>query len=180
VDATLSHFFPSTQPEENTFQLHEILSSISIPPTGLYRCKVIYDLNSISVEFFPYTPRVINSLQLIEMPPDFDYSYKYADRTVLENLFSQRRDGDDILISRDGWITDTSIANIAFRKGVRWYTPSIPLLAGTTWKRLVSSGILIPCPIHQDDLLRFDAFRIFNAMNEWGGKEHSIRSILID
>ncbi len=171
VDATLNHFFPTTQPEENTFHLHEILSSCSIPATGLYRCKIIYDLNSISVEFFPYTPRVIDTLQLIEMPAGYDYSYKFADRTVLEDLFSQRRDADDILLTRDGWITDTSIANIAFRNGDRWYTPSIPLLAGTTWKRLVSSGVLIARPIHQDDLLRFDAFRIFNAMNDWGGKE---------
>ena len=171
VDATLNHFFPSTQPEENTFHLDEILSSCSIPTIGLYRCKIIYDLNSVSVEFFTYTPRVINSLQLIEMPAGYDYSYKYADRTVLENLFSQRGDADDILITRDGWITDTSIANIAFRKGDRWYTPSIPLLAGTTWKRLVSKGIIIPRPIHQDDVLRFDAVRIFNAMNDWGGKE---------
>lgn len=180
VDSTLSHFFPSTQPEENTFHLDEILSSCSIPPTGLYRCKIIYDLNSISVEFFPYTPRVINSLQLLEMPADYDYRYKYADRTVLENLFSQRRDADDILITRNGWITDTSIANIAFRKGDRWYTPSIPLLAGTTWKRLISEGVLIPRPIHQDDLLRYDAFRIFNAMNEWGGEELPTDSIKLD
>lgn len=111
------------------------------------------------------------------MPVGYDYSYKYADRSVLEDLFSQRKDADDILITRDGWITDTSIANIAFRKNDRWYTPSIPLLAGTTWKRLVSSGVLIPRPIHQDDLLRFDTFRIFNAMNEWGGKGHSISKI---
>lgn len=180
VDATLSRFFASTRPEENTFHLVEILSACSIPATGLYRCKVIYDLNSVSVEFFPYTPRQINSLQLIEMPAGYDYSYKYADRTVLEKLFSQRRDADDILITRDSWITDTSIANIAFRKGDRWYTPSIPLLAGTTWKRLVSSGVLIPRPIHQDDLLRFDAFRIFNAMNNWGGKEVSTDSIRFD
>ncbi len=180
VDATLNHFFPTTQSEENTFHLHEILSSCSIPSIGLYRCKIIYDLNSVSVEFFPYTPRVINSLQLIEMPSDYDYRYKYADRTVLENLFSQRSDTDDILITRDGWITDTWIANIAFRKGDRWYTPSIPLLAGTTWKRLVASGVLIPRPIHQGDLSRFDAFRVFNAMNDWGINEHGIRSILID
>jgi 4-amino-4-deoxychorismate lyase len=180
VDATLRHFFPSAQPEENSFQLEDILSSCSIPATGLCRCKVLYDLNSISVEFFPYTPRVINSLQLIEMPAGYDYRYKYADRTVLEHLFSQRGDADDILLTRDGWVTDTSIANIAFRKNDRWYTPSIPLLAGTTWKRLVSSGVLIPRPIHQDDLLRFDAFRIFNAMNGWDINEHSIRSIHID
>lgn len=107
----------------------------------------------------------------MEAPKGYDYRYKLADRKVLEDLFEQRGDADDILITRDGWITDTSIANIAFRKNNRWYTPSFPLLAGTTWKRLVSTRQLIPRPIHQKDIRHFDAFKIFNAMNDWDGKE---------
>ena len=104
---------------------------------------------------------------MIEAPLDFDYRYKYADRKILEELFAQRGEADDILITRDGWITDTSIANIAFRKDDRWYTPSIPLLAGTTWKRLIATGILIPRPIHQSDVHHYDAIKIFNAMSGW-------------
>ena len=104
---------------------------------------------------------------MIEAPIGFDYRYKYADRKVLEQLFAQRGDADDILITRNGWITDTSIANIAFRKGDRWYTPSFPLLAGTSWKRLVAADVLIPRPIHQKDIDRYDAFKVFNAMNDW-------------
>jgi 4-amino-4-deoxychorismate lyase len=177
VDATLLHFFPSTPSEDNTFNLGDILTNCSMPSSGIYRCRMIYDLNTISVEFFAYTPRVINSLQLIEAPAGYDYWYKYAGRKVLEDLFAQRGDADDILITRDGWITDTSIANIAFRKGDRWYTPSIPLLAGTTWKRLVSNGILIPRPIHQNDIRRYDAFKLFNVMNDWEGIERSTDSI---
>jgi 4-amino-4-deoxychorismate lyase len=70
-------------------------------------------------------------------------------------------------MTRHGWITDTSIANIAFRKKDRWYTPANPLLAGTTWRRLIKEDILIPRPIHQSDIPHFDAFKIFNAMNDW-------------
>ena len=177
VDATLNHFYPDVPIEESTFPLLEILSTCDIPQVGLFRCRILYDINAIGIDFFPYEPRLINTLRLIEAPAGYDYRYKYADRKILEDLFSQRGDADDILITRDGWITDTSIANIAFRKGDRWYTPSIPLLAGTTWKRLVSNGILIPRPIHQDDVQRFDAFRIFNAMNEWGGVEQTTDAI---
>lgn len=180
VNATLNHFYPDIPIEDSTFPLAEILSTCDIPQAGLYRCRILYDINAIAIEFFPYTPRLIKTLRLIEAPAGYDYRYKYADRKILEELFSHRGDADDILITSDGWITDTSIANIAFRKGDRWYTPSIPLLAGTTWKRLVSNGILIPRPIHQDDLLRFDAFRIFNAMNDWEINEHPIRSIRND
>ena len=180
VDATLNHFSPKGYTEENSFPLAEILGACNIPSNGLYRCRILYDLNAIEVEFFPYTPRQIKTLRLIEAPVGYDYSYKYADRKVLEELFAQRGDADEILITRDGWITDTSIANIAFRKGDRWYTPSRPLLAGTTWKRLITNGILIHRPIHKSQLHHFDSFRIFNAMNDWGGEEYDVRSILAE
>ncbi len=167
VDATLKHFYPDAAHDDVSFQLTDILSSCNIPGPGVYRCRIVYDINSISVEFFPYQPRAIKSLKMIEAPVGFDYRYKYADRKVLEQLFAQPGDADDILITRDSWITDTSIANIAFRKGDCWYTPSMPLLAGTTWKRLVASGVLTPRPIHQSDIHQYDAFKIFNAMNDW-------------
>ncbi len=167
VDDTLKHFYPALAYEDVSFQLTDILASCAIPPVGIYRCRIVYDINSISVEFFPYEFRPVQSLRLIEAPSGYDYRYKYDDRKVLDDLFAQRGDADDILITRDGWITDTSIANIAFRKDDRWYTPSMPLLAGTTWKRLVATSILIPRPIHQSDLSHYDAFKIFNAMNDW-------------
>ena len=178
LDATLSHFPSGGNPDEKNFPLDDILAACDIPDTGKYRCRIRYGLNSIEVEFFPYTPRLIKTLRLIEAPVDYDYSFKYANRKVLEDLYGQKGDADDILITCDGWITDTSIANIAFRKGDRWYTPSKPLLAGTTLKRLISNGILIPRPIHQSELHHFDSFRIFNAMNDWGGEEREIRAIL--
>lgn len=167
VDATLQHFYPKAFTESESFPLFDILLSCQFPSTGKVRCRIEYDLNSLSVEFFPYDPRTINTLHLIEAPSGYDYRYKYADRKILDDLFAQRKDADDVLITRDGWITDTSIANIAFRKDDRWYTPSVPLLAGTTLKRLIADGILIPRPIHQSDIHRYDAFKIFNAMNGW-------------
>jgi len=179
VDATLKYFYPGAAHDEVSFQLTDILSSCAIPAIGIYRCRIVYDINSISVEFFPYEFRPIKSLRLIKAPAGYDYRYKYAVRKIIDELFTQRKDADDILITRDGWITDTSIANIALRKDDRWYTPSMPLLAGTTWKRLVAAGVLIPRPIHHSDINRYDAFKIFNAMNDWGDSENSISSIRI-
>lgn len=179
VDATLKAFYPKEYTEPDAFPLFEILLSCSFPTAGACRCRIEYDLNALSVEFFPYESRTVSTLQLIEAPSGYDYRYKYVDRKVLEDLFAQRGDADDVLITRDGWITDTSIANITFRKDDRWYTPSMPLLAGTTWKRLVASGTLIPRPIHQNDVKRFDVFKVFNALNEWNLEEHDTASIWI-
>ena len=164
VAATLSHFYPGDEAAQHIFQLDEILASCSIPGPGHFRCRIEYGLNALSVEFIPYTLKGIRTLRLLEVPEGFDYRYKYADRKILEGLFENRNNSDDILMTRTGWITDTSIANVAFSKNDRWYTPSFPLLAGTAWKRLISSGEIIPRPIHQDDLKYFDTCRIFNAL----------------
>ncbi len=164
VDATMLHFCPG---HRHSWFLADCFDVPSEFQSGVTRCRVLYDAHLLSIHYFPYTPRIIETLKIVEAPPGFDYRYKYADRTVLEVLYDQRGDADDILLTREGWVTDTSVANIAFKKNGRWYTPSIPLLAGTTWKRLVTSGILITCPIHFSHLLRFETFKVFNAMNDW-------------
>lgn len=177
VEATLRHFYPKETLASEPYPLFDILLSCQIPRQGTWRCRIRYDDQSLEVDFSPYTYLDIQTLQLIEAPSGYAYPYKYTNRAVLEELYSRRGHADDVLITREDWITDTSMANIAFRKDDRWYTPSFPLLAGTTWKRLIAAGILIPRPIHKDDLHRYEAFRIFNAMRDWGEKEQRMEGI---
>jgi 4-amino-4-deoxychorismate lyase len=175
VDVTLKHFYPGHQLSWS------LENSIIVPSEfqlGVIRCRITYDAHLLAIHYFPYEPRLIQTLKLMEAPPDFDYRYKFADRNVLDNLFAQRDSADDILIMKNGWITDTSVANIAFQKRGIWYSPSLPLLTGTTWKRLVFSGKIIVCPIHWTQLSFYETFRIFNAMNEWDSSpERSIKQI---
>lgn len=178
VEATLRHFYPGKISDADVYPLFDILLSCRIPCEGTCRCRIRYDDNSLEVDFSPYEFHPVHSLRLIEAPAGYNYAFKYTNRAVLEELYSRRGHVDDILITRNGYITDTSIANIAFRKGDRWYTPVHPLLAGTTWKRLVSSGTIIPRPIHTNDLHRFEAFLVFNAMREWGEAEQRIEGII--
>ncbi len=176
VDATLHHFYPD---HRHSWALGACIDVPLENQSDVVRCRILYDAHHFSIQYFPYTPRVIKSLKLVEAPPGLEYRYKYADRKMLEDLYQQRGNADDILITRDGWVTDTSIANIAFQKNGRWYTPSIPLLAGTTWKRLVTEGILIAKPINLQEFLNFDCFKIFNAMNEFETAiESPVNSIL--
>jgi 4-amino-4-deoxychorismate lyase len=149
------------------FNLDSALTSYDLPREGKIKCSIYYSTAIIDVVFAVYPTKNIQHLKLFEIPEGYDYRFKFADRRMIDDLFSIRGNADDILMTRGGWITDTSIANIAFRKNKRWYTPSNPLLAGTTWKRLVAEGILIPRPIHQSEIPQFDGFKIFNAMNDW-------------
>lgn len=178
VDATMNHFHIDAPLAERSISLHDILSSCGLPKEGVWRCRIIYDLNAVSVEFIPDGKSVFSTLRMIEVPDDFDYLYKYADRRLLQELYEMRNGADDVLMTRGAWIADTTKANIALRSGDRWYTPSIPFLAGTTWKRLVYKGVLIPRPIHRNDVHRYDAFKTINALNDWDGEEYPVSGIL--
>lgn len=164
VDATLTHFYSH---HKHTWPLEECISVPADHPDDLFKCRIVYDAHHFEIHYKPFTRRHVNTLKIVEAPPEIDYSYKYADRDLLEELFTLKSDADDILISRNGWITDTSNANIAFKINNRWYTPSIPLLAGTTWKRLIWEGILIPRPINLKELLTFETFKVFNALHNF-------------
>jgi 4-amino-4-deoxychorismate lyase len=134
------------------------------PPSGsgTLKCRILYGQEILDVSYTPYVPRHVRRLKAVEA--SLDYAHKFSDREALDALFAARGDADDILIVRDGLVTDTSIANIAFRKGGRWYTPRTPLLRGTTRERLLRSGFLTPRDIPIEEIGAFDAFALMNAM----------------
>ena len=95
------------------------------------------------------------------------YGHKYADRQAINTLFARRGAADDILLVRDGLLTDTSYANVALFDGKCWYTPAHPLLEGTQRARLLAEGILHPIDIRPADLPRFESIKLINAMLDW-------------
>lgn len=140
------------------------LSNKIVPPdsNGVWRCRVLYDNRLRDISYHPYTPRTFKRLACVAI--DFDYSYKYADRSRFESLLQQHPEADDILMIKNGYITDTTIANIAFFDGSRWLTPDTPLLEGTTRTRLVETGKLRPAPIRIDEIHAFRQVALMNAM----------------
>jgi len=134
------------------------------PPSDsiLYRCRIVYDMNSIDISYHPYKKRDIKSLKLIES--DIVYDKKYADRLDLDKLFKQRGACDDILIVKDSIIQDTTIANVAFFDGIQWLTPKSPLLNGTTRTRLLKSGFLVEKDIRKDEIYSYKKLALMNAM----------------
>ena len=60
-----------------------------------------------------------------------DYSFKFSNRKAIDDLLKFRNGCDDILIVRNGLITDTSYSNVVFRKDNMYFTPNFPLLNGT-------------------------------------------------
>jgi len=145
-----------------------IAGAIRVPdtlPPGLHRCRVDYGNEIDKITFTPYVPRKVNALTLVESE-DISYAHKFTDRSAIEQL-RKGVTGDDILIVRRGYITDTSHANVAFYDGSRWVTPASPLLPGTTRERLLDEMRLIAGEIRVKDLARYTKAVLFNAMIEF-------------
>jgi len=145
---------------QSSIQLSEILNP---PKNGLYRCRVVYNAEGYEVSYHPYVKRSITKLKLIA-DNFIEYSKKYADRSALDLLFAQKEEADDVLIVQDGLICDTTIANVAFLYKNHWLTPKVPLLNGTTRMRLRLEGKLIEEEIFADDINKFEAMALMNAM----------------
>ena len=130
--------------------------------SGIFRCRLVYGAEVVSVEFTPYVPAAVKTLRLVQADT-LTYDHKYLDRSSLAGLIN-RDLADDILIVKEGCITDSSYANIVFTDGWRQVTPDTPLLCGTMRERLILDGIIKAERITVDDLGRFTHFRLINAM----------------
>ena len=83
----------------------------------------------------------------------------------MDELFDKRGDCDEILIIKDGYITDTSISNIVFRLPDSWWlTPVTPLLEGTMRTFLLESGQIAEAILRPEDLPLFTEARMINCM----------------
>lgn len=137
------------------------------PTTDIIKCRIVYAKDIVEITYSAYSMRKVNSLKLIAND-EIDYRYKSIDRNMLNMLFQLKESADDILILKKGYLTDTSIANVALFDGVNWCTPSHPLLKGTKRQALLDKGVLIEKEIHVTKLADYSKICIFNSMINFG------------
>ena len=145
--------------------LHEILHEARLHPQGLYKMRILYSKEIISINCEEYQPRNVRSLKLVD-GGNIEYSYKYEDRTSLNRLLEQKGECDDILIVKNGLITDTSYSNIVFGMGGKLFTPSSFLLNGVKREILLKSGIITQTEISPSDIASCDSIFMINSMLE--------------
>ena len=151
------------------------------PDVPRLRGRLVYDLHGeTDFSLLPYAPRRIESLRLVH-DDHIDYTLKRTDRSALDACFARRDGADDVLIVRRGLLTDTTVANLALfdPHTARWYTPAVPLLAGTHRSALLSAGVLTPHPaLTPESLARFTRLLLFNALLGWGECELPVEAVL--
>ncbi|MCG3651274.1 aminotransferase class IV family protein [Aliarcobacter butzleri] len=141
--------------------LQEYINPIS---EELLRCKLIYDENGVvDVLYFPYKKREIKSFKII-FDNEIEYSKKYLNRAKLDELYEKRDDCDEVIIVKDGIVTDTTIANIAIFYENSWITSKNCLLDGTTRARLLEEKKLFEKDITLDMLKNASKVALMNAM----------------
>jgi len=160
-------------PEIPVIDLEAYLQNITIPEKGIYKCRIVYDFEIRQVEFIPYQFRSVQTLNLIEINIESTV-YKPEDRTAINHTFAQRGECDDVLLVRNGLLTDTSYSNIALFNGQEWITPRIPLLYGTQRAYLIENKMIIEEDIPVETLQNYQKIRLFNAMIEFGELEIEI------
>lgn len=150
--------------ENVILNLRERLNNIDFPKTGLYKCRVIYSTLIEKIEFQTYNTPAINSLKIIHVTIP-SLPYKLFDRTDYQNAFNQKGNHDDVLLIKDGLLTDTSYCNVALFDGKEWFTPTTPLIYGINRSELLSSKKILTKDIHISELNQYTHISLFNAMN---------------
>ena len=163
MERTLLHFWPGALYPDLEKELHEMPLQ-----EGLFKVRVLYDGKGICrVESMPYSVRTVRSLKLVE-GGDIEYSYKSTDRARLQALLEQKGEADEIVIVKNGRLTDTSFSNIALYDGSSWYTPQYPLLKGTMRQSLLDKGLLKVADLLSDDWNCFEKVALINSMMPLG------------
>lgn len=153
--------------KENRLDLRAYIDIPKIYRKGVMKCRIIYSDLPEEVTFSPYLIKDIASLRLV-YDDEIAYSAKHIDRTTLQSCYDKRCGKDDIIIIKNGYLTDTYYGNIALFQDAQWFTPEVPLLSGTRRAQLIAQKRIIPFPITADQLSAYSHVCIFNAMIPFG------------
>ena len=140
------------------------------PSKGLFKTRFLYNDLAYTVEVLPYTSREIKSLKLVDIG-EYTYAHKWTNRSEIDTAFAQRGNCDDILMVKNGLLTDASYANIVLFDGTHWFTPAVPLFEGVQRAFLLEHKTIQTASISSNDLTNFKSFQLINAMNPFEAKK---------
>ncbi len=146
-------------------------AGMTIPPEQhTWRCRMIYEgngkISSITAE--PFTPRTLKTIGIIDIPTAC-YPLKYADRRVFDDLRKRFPRCDEIIITKNGFLSDGTFTNVYLRSPDNiLLTPNTYLLAGCRRERLIQDGLLHPRTLHWRDIKPGWLIGFINALNPPG------------
>ena len=125
MERTINHFFPDLAQRAMPC-LKELIKPRK--DMDFVKARVVYGMQGVElIEYIPYSIRNIKSLQIL-YNDSIEYEYKSTDRSALNKLVADKGACDEIIIVKNGYITDTSFTNLAIFDSGEWITPKRPLL----------------------------------------------------
>ena len=150
-------------PEIKKINLNSEISIPEIYTSGIFKVRVLYRQTIDQIEIGPYDFRSIQSLKVV-YHESIDYHLKYTDRQILQELYAKRSDCDDIIIVKNGFVTDSFAGNLLFLDGIKWFTPTTPLMKGTKRQLLLEQGLIVEKEIREKDIRNYQKVGLINAM----------------
>lgn len=137
---------------------------------NLFKCRVTYSERIHDIEFHPYTIRPITKLNVV-YDDTLIYDYKLEDRRDIQKHLC-KTDNGEILIVKNGFITDTSYSNVVFSDFTNLFTPATPLLKGTKRAKLLEIGRIREEEIRLTDLRKYKCVYLINALIDLDDNVH--------
>ncbi len=166
MEKTISHFYPGISGKKGEGSPVDELFNLQVPAEyskGKVKCRVEYSDKIVNVSYMPYHPKKIGSLALVR-DDSIEYSFKSVDRNRLNELVNASG-CDDIIIIKNGYVTDSSFSNLLFKDASgRLITPSDCLLEGTMRRYLLETGAIEERRITENEVKNFVNVRFINAM----------------
>ena len=164
--------------KDNFINLEEEIDLEDDDFDGIFKCRVLYSNVIEIVEILPYQIKKINSLKMV-FDDSISYAHKFEDRKDISNLYLEKENCDDVLIIKDGFVTDTSYCNIVFDTGTKLITPSTPLLKGVKRQQLLNEKIIEEQEIKHTDIKLFNKAFLINSMFDLDDKmEIAVKNII--
>lgn len=161
VDETYAHFGSLER-----IDLRQIFEKLSVDENGLFKLRISYDLQgNYEEKLLPYAISEIGDFQLV-VDDHLEYQYKSENRDQFHYL-KKKASADEIIIVKNGSITDTSFSNLLFLKNKVWYTPKTFLLNGVMRKHLLQNDKIQESDITLNTLREYSHFQLINAMNDF-------------
>jgi len=158
VNQTTTHFYGDAN-------INLMLLQDTIPDNarkGLFKCRVVYSNKIHNIEYVPYIFKKIRNVGIVA-DNTIDYSHKFANRDQLNTLLTDSG-FDDIIIIKNGLVTDASASNLIFISDEALVTPIDFLLPGTKRQYLLDKGIIKEKRISLEDIHNYHRIAFINAM----------------
>jgi 4-amino-4-deoxychorismate lyase len=117
INRTFSFFYPEQKPLDLPAILREIKANNQdfLLLAEVVKCRLCYNETKYEYHLEPYQIKEIKNVVIKHVENDFDYTFKYSNRTLLNDLKGSE---NEILIVKNGLITDTSYANMMVKNGL--------------------------------------------------------------